>query len=51
MAGVQGFEPRLAEPKSAVLPLDDTPIQNTPMQIVYHLQVVYHRSGEQTRVY
>ncbi len=26
VAGVQGFEPRLAGPKPAVLPLDDTPI-------------------------
>lgn len=25
MAGVQGFEPRLADPESAVLPLNDTP--------------------------
>ena len=26
MAGVRGFEPRLADPETAVLPLDDTPI-------------------------
>ena len=25
-AGVQGFEPQLADPESAVLPLNDTPI-------------------------
>lgn len=25
MAGVQGFEPQLTDPESAVLPLDDTP--------------------------
>ena len=25
-AGVQGFEPRLADPESAVLPLNDTPM-------------------------
>ena len=27
MVGVQGFEPRQAESESAVLPLDDTPVQ------------------------
>ncbi len=26
LAGVQGFEPQLADPESAVLPLNDTPI-------------------------
>src|SRR5258708_6268383 len=26
LAGVQGFEPRLADPESAVLPLNDTPL-------------------------
>lgn len=26
LAGVQGFEPQLTDPESAVLPLDDTPI-------------------------
>ena len=26
MAGVQGFEPQLADPESAVLPLNDTPL-------------------------
>ena len=26
MAGTQGFEPRYADPESAVLPLDDVPI-------------------------
>jgi hypothetical protein len=25
MAGVQGFEPQLTDPESAVLPLNDTP--------------------------
>ena len=25
LAGVQGFEPQLADPESAVLPLNDTP--------------------------
>ena len=28
-AGVQGIEPRLTVPETAVLPLDDTPIYNT----------------------
>jgi hypothetical protein len=27
MAGVQGFEPQSADPESAVLPLNDTPIE------------------------
>lgn len=27
MAGGQGFEPRLADPESAVLPLDDPPAE------------------------
>ncbi len=26
LAGVQGFEPQLADPESAVLPLNDTPM-------------------------
>jgi hypothetical protein len=26
MAGVQGFEPQLTDPESAVLPLNDTPL-------------------------
>jgi hypothetical protein len=26
LAGVQGFEPQLADPESAVLPLNDTPL-------------------------
>src|SRR5579871_4607722 len=33
MAGTQGFEPRYADPESAVLPLDDVPVKlyfNTP---------------------
>ena len=29
MAGVQGFEPQLADPESAVLPLNDTPLYRT----------------------
>jgi hypothetical protein len=28
MAGRQGFEPRYADPESAVLPLDDLPVMN-----------------------
>jgi hypothetical protein len=28
-AGGQGFEPRLTDPKSAVLPLDDPPVMET----------------------
>jgi hypothetical protein len=27
-AGVQGFEPQLADPESAVLPLNDTPMSS-----------------------
>ena len=29
MAGTQGFEPRYADPESAVLPLDDVPVDNS----------------------
>jgi hypothetical protein len=28
VAGTQGFEPRYADPESAVLPLDDVPVAN-----------------------
>ena len=37
LAGVQGFEPQLADPESAVLPLNDTPI--------YFVERVYVRSA------
>lgn len=29
-AGAQGFEPQLTDPESAVLPLDDAPLENVP---------------------
>src|SRR5438874_361404 len=32
LAGVQGFEPQLTDPESAVLPLDDT-----PMRLLFYL--------------
>src|SRR5581483_7148009 len=34
-AGVQGFEPRLADPESAVLPLNDTPMRPARCIIPY----------------
>jgi hypothetical protein len=37
LAGVQGFEPQLTDPESAVLPLNDTPS-------TYLEQLVYYRT-------
>ena len=37
-AGEQGFEPRLADPESAVLPLDDSPIPNCGDYIILQVQ-------------
>jgi hypothetical protein len=37
VAGVQGFEPQLADPESAVLPLNDTPISLVECMIPYVL--------------
>lgn len=34
VAGVQGFEPRMAESESAALPLGDTPIDNESILII-----------------
>lgn len=39
MAGVQGFEPRLTEPESVVLPLDDTP---TATRIISIKNLILH---------
>jgi hypothetical protein len=33
MAGRQGFEPRYADPESAVLPLDDLPVRVLFLQV------------------
>lgn len=35
LAGVPGFEPRLTESESAVLPLDDTPMNDQSLQNIY----------------
>lgn len=35
MAGEQGFEPRLPDPESGVLPLDDSPLVRDAMRL-YH---------------
>ena len=40
VAGVQGFEPRSADSKSDVLPLDDTPIARYIPIIALSLRVV-----------
>jgi hypothetical protein len=42
LAGVQGFEPQLTDPESAVLPLNDTPLS---LQTLYHVREVYNTAS------
>ena len=48
LAGGLGFEPRLAESESAVLPLDDPPSEAGPLP--YHAERLDRRPGHKAKV-
>src|SRR5882672_1083420 len=47
MAGGLGFEPRLAESESAVLPLDDPPSDFRPEIVAEHRRGLHRPAGQQ----